>query len=245
MRNEQTVQARRLGAALPGLVLGVMAFAIMFASGARAEDPPIVSVGPVAGAGNTASGSVGSGGKTGACVNEQSSSADPSSSDTNKVAKLNEGSCQASAGSSAGTGSSGSASSAGLDRDRRAGAAARSRSATAAWVSAGEAVGLRIVRVRHLTKDVTATKHFRVLATLRDIRGRLVRGAIVSVSRAPGAQNTIAGVHATFSNKVGQATISVPVAKRMLGKRLFLKIGARTPTARAITLRSVRLPAFG
>ena len=121
---------------------------------------------------------------------------------------------------------------------------ARSR-ATAAWVSAGQAIGLRIVRVRHLTKNAGVTKHFRVLVSLRDTRGRLVRGAIVSVSRAPGAENTISGVYATYTNKVGQASVSVAVAKRMLGKRLFLKIGARTPNARAITLRSVRLPALG
>lgn len=85
MRNEQTMQARRLGA-LPGFVLVVVAFAIVLASGARAEDPPIVSVGTVGAGGNTASGSVGSGGQTGACVNDQSSSADPSSSDPNNAA---------------------------------------------------------------------------------------------------------------------------------------------------------------
>ena len=66
---------------------------------------------------------------------------------------------------------------------------------------------------------------------------------IVSVSRVPSAVNTISGVHSTFSNRSGQASITVPVTKSMLGKRLFLKIGARTPKARAITLRSVQLPA--
>jgi hypothetical protein len=111
-------------------------------------------------------------------------------------------------------------------------------------VSAGHAVGLRIVRVRHLTKNVNLTNRFRVLVTLRDARGKLVRGAIVSVSRAPGAQSTISGMYATYSNKVGQASIGVAVANRMLGKRLYLKIAARTPSARTITLRSVRLPAL-
>jgi hypothetical protein len=234
MRNEQTVRARRLGA-LPGLVLGVVAFTIMFASGARAEDPPVVSVGSVGAGGNTASGSVGSGGKTGACVNDRSSSADPSSSNPDNAAKLNEGSCQAVAGSSAGTGATGS----------KAGAGGAKSSATAAWVSSSQAVGLRIVRVRNVIRGVTFTKRFRVLVTLRDLRGRYVRNAIVSVSRVPSAVNTISGVHSTFSNRAGQASIGVPVTKSMLGKRLFLKIGARTPKARSITLRSVRLPARG
>ena len=89
------------------------------------------------------------------------------------------------------------------------------------------------------------TKRFRLVVTLRDLRGRYVRHAIVSVSKVPSAVNTISGVHSTFSSRAGQATIAVPVTKSMLGKRLFLKIGARTPKARAITLRSVRLPAFG
>jgi hypothetical protein len=101
------------------------------------------------------------------------------------------------------------------------------------------------VSVRHVTKGVSVTKRLRVLVTLRDLRGRYVRNAIVSVSRVPSAVNTISGVYATFSSRAGQATIAVPVAKSMLGKRLFLKIGARTPKARAITLRSVRLPALG
>ena len=43
---------------LPGLVLASVALAVVFASGARAHDPPIVSVGPVSSGGNTASGSV-------------------------------------------------------------------------------------------------------------------------------------------------------------------------------------------
>ena len=236
MRIERTIRARRLGA-LPGLVLVAVAFAVLLASGARAEDPPIVSAGPIGSGGNTASGSVGSGGQVGTCVNDQRSAADPSSSDPDTAAKLNEGSCQEAAGSAAGTGSTGST----AGSRSRSGAA----SAAAAWVSSSQAVGLRIVRVRHVTKRVSVTKRFRVLVTLRDLRGRFVRDAIVSVNRVPGAPNTVSGLHSTFSNKFGQASIRVPVTTRMLGKRLFLKIAARTPKARSITLRSVRLPALG
>ena len=233
MRYERTMRGRRPGA-LPGLVLVAVAFAIVLASGARAEDPPIASVGTVVAAGNTASGSVASGGKTDACVNSEDSTVDPSAK--NGIAKINTGSCASAHDSSGSTGSTGST-----------GAKARSggtkSTAAAGWVSSSRAVGLRIVRVRHVTKGVSVTKRFRVLVTLRDLRGRYVRYAIVSVSRVPSAVNTISGVHSTFSNRSGQASITVPVTKSMLGKRLFLKIGARTPKARAITLRSVRLPA--
>jgi hypothetical protein len=91
---------------------------------------------------------------------------------------------------------------------------------------------------------VAVTKRFRVLVTLRDMRGKYVRSAIVSVSRVPGAVSRTSGVGSAFSNKSGQATIVAPVTESMLGKRLFLKIGARTPSARAIAVRSLRLPAL-
>lgn len=228
------MRTRRTGA-IPGLVLIVVAFAIALASAARADDPPIMSVGSVEAGGNTASGSVGSGGQTGACVNDDSSAVDPSASNTSGAVKVNTGSCASAGGSAAPTRSSGST----------AGAAGAKSSATGAWVSSSEAIGLRITRVRHLTKGVSVTKRIRVLVTLRDMRGRYVRSAIVSVSRVPGAVSTISGVHFAFSNRSGKATISVPVTKNMLAKRLFLKVGARTPNARAITIRSVRLPAVG
>ena len=233
MRYERTMRGRRPGA-LPGLVLVAVAFAIVLASGARAEDPPIASVGTVVAAGNTASGSVASGGKTDACVNSEDSTVDPSAK--NGIAKINTGSCASAHDSSGSTGSTGSTGA----KARSGGTKSR---VAAGWVSSSQAVGLRIVRVRHVTKGVSVTKRFRVLVTLRDLRGRYVRYAIVSVSRVPSAVNTISGVHSTFSNRSGQASITVPVTKSMLGKRLFLKIGARTPKARAITLRSVQLPA--
>jgi hypothetical protein len=241
MSNDPTT-AGRSRRALPTLVLGLMVAGFFLVSGAQAEDPPIVSVGQVTAGGNAGSGSVGSDGQANACVNDESSKANPTTPDMN----LNEGTCQAATGSSAGSGSSRSTGSAGSTGAAGSTAAGRSRtsgSTSAAWVSAGQALGLRIVRVRHLTRKVNLTNRFRVLVTLRDARGKLVRGAIVSVSRAPGAQSTISDMYATYSNKVGQASIGVAVSNRMLGKRLYLKIAARTPSARSMTLRSVRLPA--
>ena len=221
--------------ALPSLVLVAMIAAALVVSVAQAEDPPIVSVGA---GGNTASGSVGSGGQTGACVNDQSSTVDPSAEDTNGAARVNSGTCTSANGASTSTGSTGSTGS-------NAGSASAKSSAEASWVSSSQAVGLRIVRVQHVTAEVTFTKRFRVLVTLRDLRGRYVRNAIVTVGRVPAAANTIAGTHSTFSNKAGRASIAVPVTKCMLGTRRFLKITARTPKSRSMTLRSVRLPAVG
>jgi hypothetical protein len=237
MSNEHSNGAR-MHQLLPGLVLAAVALAVVFASGALAHEPPIVSVGPVSSGGNTASGSVDSGGQASTCVNDQHSVADPAAAGSNSALKLNENSCQGAADSSAGTGSTGSTRS-------TAGTRSGTSSATSAGVASAQAVGLRIVRVRHLTKRVSATKRFRVVVTLRDLRGRLVRDAIVSVSRVPGAKNTISGVHSAFSNRLGQGSIGVPVTKRMFGKRLFLKVTARTAKARSVTLRSVHLPALG
>lgn len=70
----------------------------------------------------------------------------------------------------------------------------------------------------------------------------LVRGGIVSISRVPGTRSTITGVYSNFTKRTGQAQTVVPVTKKMFGKRLFLKISARTPRAQAVALRSVFLP---
>jgi hypothetical protein len=86
------------------------------------------------------------------------------------------------------------------------------------------------------------SKNFRMLVTIKDGRGFRVRGAVVSVSRVPGTRTTVSGMHAGFSNRTGVARVLVPVTTRMFGNRVFLKITARTPKARAVTLRSVLLP---
>lgn len=186
-------------------------------------------------------------GETTACVNDDESQADPSTTSAGAL-KLNQGSCQESGGTSGSGGSqagSGSRTDQGSQTGSVRGASGSTSSSvtTTAWVAAANAVGLRIVRVRHVTKGASVTKRFRAFVTLRDVRGKLVRDAIVTISRVPGARNT-SGKYSAFS-RFGQATIGVPVANRLIGTRLFLKISARTPKARSIVLRSVRLPALG
>ncbi len=249
MSNDLTTTRQRY-AVLPSAVLVVLAAAFLLVSVARAEDPPIVSVGPVTASGNTASGDVGSDGKADACVNDERSQADPAAAESGSAVNLNQGSCQASSGSAGAGTPAASQSGAGSKSKqptstRGTSGATRSGSASGASVASANAVGLRIAGVRPSTKGVGKTKHFRVLVTLKDLHGRLVRGAIVSIGKAPGAPNTVSGTCSTFSNKRGQANVLVHVDQRSLGKRLFLKISARTPKARAITLRSVRLPALG
>jgi hypothetical protein len=215
---------------------------LVLSSTAVAEDPPIVSAGPIAVGGTTATGSAGTDPEGDVCVGDDHSGADPE--DPNLL-QVNDAACQAAAAGSA-TGSGGSQGSASAGGTRPSGSAGTTgtagKSSTSASVAAAEAIGLRIVGVKRLLENVRVSKNFRMVVTIKDGRGFRVRGAIVSVSRVPGSRTTVSGMHAGFSNKVGVARVLVPVTARMFGNRVFLKITARTPKARAVTLRSVFLP---
>jgi hypothetical protein len=239
--NTRPSRTGALRKALPTLVLAAIAAALALSASAVAE--PIVTIPPTSVAGTDVSGSAESDPEADVCVGGQHSGADPADP---SVVELNDASCAS--GSGAGTTGSGAGSGqttgsrpSSTTGSRGTGTAGSRSSATAA-VAAADAVGLRISAVRKLMKNVSVRRNFRLLVTLRDTRGRLVRGAIVSVGRVPGSQSTVSGLHAGFSNKRGVAAILVPVTKRMFGKRLFVKIAARTPKARAVALRSVLLP---
>lgn len=230
---------RRISTTLPALVLAALAAALALASSAVAE--PIVTVPPTEVAGTDVSGSVDSDPQADACVGSGHSGADPSDPG---VLQLNDAGCASGGGGATAGTADGGAGAATTSGPRRSGASTASSGTAAASVSAADAVGLRITGVRKLLRQVTVRRNFRLLVTVRDTRNRLVRGAIVSAGRVPGSARTLSGLHAGFSNKRGVATILVPVTKRMFGQRLFLKIAARTPTARAVALRSVSLPAL-
>src|ERR671915_2099149 len=168
--------------ALPTLVLAAIAAALALSASAVAE--PIVTIPPTGVAGTEVSGSAESDPDADVCVGGQHSGADPADP---SVVELNDASCT----SGSGTGSAGSAGSSGTGTTG-------SRASTATSVAAANAVGLRISAVRKLMKNVSVRRNFRLLVTLRDTRGRLVRGAIVSVGRVPGSQSTVSGLHAGF-----------------------------------------------
>ena len=102
--------------------------------------------------------------------------------------------------------------------------------------------GLRIARVQYLTRDVTLTKRFRVWVTLRDLNGRRVRDAVVRVGPVAGARYTVAGAAATYTDRNGQARLVLTATSSMLGRLVMLQIAARTPSVRAATVGTVRLP---
>jgi hypothetical protein len=227
------------------------------ATSARGADP-LVTVGTVtAPGGTTAFGSAEPDGVAHACLNGQHSGANASSTTSGPV-QVNDRSCAGGGGQSGtgvtggGGGSNATGATSGSRSTTSAGTAsgtagAKGASATklAAWVFASQASGLRIVRVRYLAAQAGMTKRLGVVVTLRDLKGRLVRHAIVSTSRVAGARTTVSGVRSTFTNRLGQARLAVPLSTPMLGKQLLLRITARTPSARALTIGSVRLPRLG
>ena len=221
-------------------IVGIVDAAVVAQAALAADNPPIVSIGPVtdpAGA-VTGSGTVDSGGQTDACVNGQSSDANPA--DTVSV----NGACQAAgasgsqAGGQAGTGSaSGTGSSTGSGA--RTGAVAGA--AATATVAARDARGIKISQVRYIRSALRSTGRLRVIVTVRDRDGRLIRDAIVTLRPLRGAKPTLAGSIATFTDRLGRASFSVPVAKRAFGLRLKFVVSARTPSAQALEWAFVRL----
>lgn len=230
--------------ALPALVLLAVAGMLLVSSTAvGADDPPVVSAGPVGAGGTAVTGSAGSDPEGDACVGDRHSGADV---EDPQLLQLNDAACASAAGAGASGGGSQGGSTGGARPTGRAGASGSAgkagKGSALASVAAADAVGLRIAGVKRLLKNARQSKNFRMLVTLKDARGLRVRGAIVSVAGAPGTKPKVCGSHAAFSNKAGMAGLVVPVTDDMFGKRVSLKITARTPKARAVTLRSVLLP---
>jgi hypothetical protein len=224
---------------IPALALTVAALALTASSTALAD--PIVEIGPLGTGGTTVSGSASEDPSASVCVGDDqldldllgsglvvpteavcAASADGTTSVTDVNTSSNSRSSTSSSGSSTST----------------------NTTAAAGTVSAAQAVGLRIVRVRTDLKRVRANKRFRLFVTLKDRSGRLVHGATVSVARVRG-RATASGLRAVKSNRAGTAQVGVRVKRAQFGKRLFVRVAARTPKARAGVLRTVRLPRLG
>jgi hypothetical protein len=112
-------------------------------------------------------------------------------------------------------------------------------------IAAAGADGVRIAKIRYLTKTVRAKKRFRMIVTVKDRRNRLVRNAIVRVrpSNFQVRRKFVVGKQRMKrSGKTGQANFLVLVRKHALGKRVFLVTVAQTPKAKAQKTSSVRLP---
>jgi hypothetical protein len=108
-------------------------------------------------------------------------------------------------------------------------------------VSAANAVGLRIAQVRYYVKGAAQTKRLRMVITVKDGRGYLVSGATILV-RAKAAGRLTRRAQTKRSGVRGQAAFVLGLRRLSLGKRLVMITVARTPTAKAQQVSSVRLP---
>jgi hypothetical protein len=118
------------------------------------------------------------------------------------------------------------------------------RTPFAATVAAANAVGIRIAGLRYATKGVLRTHRARLIVTVADNRGLLIRGArIVVRGTKPG--RLVRHPRTTFSGMRGRATVTLPLRRRAFGTRLVTITVARTPTATTKKRASVRIPRLG
>lgn len=115
-------------------------------------------------------------------------------------------------------------------------------------VSAQGANGVRITKVTYITKNIHRTGRVTMIVTVKDRRGLLVRGAKVRI-RGVARTNylTLKGAQTKTTSKIGRATFSVLLNKRVrskksVGKRFVVASIATTPTARTSLVTSFRVP---
>ena len=108
-------------------------------------------------------------------------------------------------------------------------------------VSARNAVGIRIAKIRYIRKGVARTHRIRMIVTVRDQHGRLIRGATIRVTAK--GHKLARRPKATRSGSKGRATIALRVKPSAYGKRLVTVTVAKTPHAKARKRSSVRVPA--
>jgi len=116
-------------------------------------------------------------------------------------------------------------------------------------VAAKGASGVRITSVRYLTKNLVRTGKVTMIVTVKDRRGLLVRGAKVRIRGvARTVFLTLKGAQTKTTSKIGRATFTIKLNKRVLTSRLKTKRFvvasiASTPNASTSLVTSFRLPA--
>jgi hypothetical protein len=107
-------------------------------------------------------------------------------------------------------------------------------------VSARDAVGIRIAKIRYSRNGVRRTHRIRMIVTVRDASGRLIRGATIRVTAK--GRKLAKRPRATRSGAKGRATIALRVRQAAFGKRLVTVTVAKTPRAKARKTTAVRVP---
>jgi hypothetical protein len=112
-----------------------------------------------------------------------------------------------------------------------------------ASVAASRAVGVKITKIRFFTRRAARLHRVRLVVTVKDRLGRLIRGAKISVSARPGRLSR--KPRSALTGRKGKTTVGLRLREAALGKRLAVVVVARTPRAKARKTSSVRLPRAG
>jgi hypothetical protein len=115
------------------------------------------------------------------------------------------------------------------------------QAAPATAVGAAGAVGLRITKVRFFKNGVLRTHRLRMVVTVKDRLGRVVRGAKISV-RSTRARRLARQPRTKASGPKGNAIFVLSLRRAAYGKRLVVRTVAKTPQAKASRKTSVAVP---
>jgi hypothetical protein len=108
-------------------------------------------------------------------------------------------------------------------------------------VSAAEADGVRIAKVRYFAKRIKKTKRLRVVVTVRDRQNRLIHGAAVTL-RSKRTDRILGRAFTKSSSLNGKVTFVLRVRRAAFGKRTTFVATAKTPNASVTKRTAVRLP---
>jgi hypothetical protein len=111
-------------------------------------------------------------------------------------------------------------------------------------VSAAGARGVRISKMALDSRSLRSAKHVRVLVTVKDRRGYLIRGASLRLVATPTKHVANGALRAGFTNRVGKAQFAFRIkASAFKGGLLTIAARASTPKATATKKVALRLPA--
>jgi hypothetical protein len=108
-------------------------------------------------------------------------------------------------------------------------------------VSATQAQGLKIARVRYFARGVRRTRRVRMVVTVVDGRGYRVQGAKLTI-RSTRAALVTRRSQTKRTGRLGQASFYLHLRPGAFGKRLVVVVVGKTPTAKATKRTSARIP---
>jgi hypothetical protein len=108
-------------------------------------------------------------------------------------------------------------------------------------VSATDADGVTIAKVRYFAKSIKKTKRLRIVVTVRDRRNLLIHDAVVTL-RSKRTDRILGRAFVKSTNLNGKVTFVVRVRRAAFGKRTAFVATAKTPSAKVTKRTAVRLP---